>query len=138
MLKPRIQAPKAIRILRKVVRRLAEEDSEFVEGGCADVSFFLAELCKKAGITAILLTGDAVFADGGRCQHVWMEVQGVQYDPVYFFSGVRPRSYDPKPYSITDHFGVDTEMAHWQMDDLWKEFGGELSLLASAPVDANS
>ena len=95
-------------------------------------------LCKKAGIPAILLTGDAVFADGGRCQHAWLEVQGVQYDPVYFFSGIRPRSYDPKPYSITDHFGVDTEMAHWQMDDLWKEFGGELSLLASAPVDANS
>lgn len=87
--------------LRHASRLLWEARPEWVEGGCADVSGTLAEVCRRLGVEGVSVAHGRAWMgkpSSGRClPHVWLDVHGMAFDPVLWVQGRSARSLEPDP-----------------------------------------
>jgi len=69
--------------IRKAADWLADDDEEWTEGGCADMSGLLADYAKTRGIPVRVVTGWASRKTNAKngFPHAWLEVDGMRFDP---------------------------------------------------------
>lgn len=75
---------------------LYEDDSEWVEGGCADVSGLLLDYAKAVRLEDVhVKSGWASRSANAKkgFPHVWMSVQGQHFDPVAYAQGIVFKTY---------------------------------------------
>ena len=82
--------------LKKAAEWLHEDDPEWVEGGCADVSGLLLDYAAERGMKGVrALSGTSSRRKkGGGFPHVWLTVDGVIFDPVAYAQGLRFAIYE--------------------------------------------
>ena len=98
---------KSLDLAERAARWIREHDPDLFEGGCAEVSQVIKRFLETQGIAVRLVTGHAVWRRE-KVRHAWLEIEGVQFDPVYSLQRIRPWRYEPKPMELGD-FGMDEE-----------------------------
>jgi hypothetical protein len=91
-------------------RWIYHNDPDLFEGGCADVAQVIKRFLEAKHIPVRLVTGYAVFRDE-KVPHVWLNIEGVLFDPTYALQRTTPKRYEPVPMDLGD-FGVDVENAY--------------------------
>lgn len=77
----------ALGLLKWAAMWLEEDDPEWVEGGCADMSGLLFDFAVVRGLNGVRVVSG--WASRGRSAkmgfpHVWLDVDGTRFDPVAF------------------------------------------------------
>ena len=105
-----------IRTLKRIVQVWKQEDPEWVQNGCADVSHALWQICQRKGWPCQIITGTAKSGRGEPFIHAWLNIEGTLFDPVAFASNYRVKHYfayeqDQAAHvkTISDTFGVETD-----------------------------
>lgn len=107
-----------LRLLKRATRWLLEDDPEFVQEGCADVSLLLTLFCVQRRIPVKLVTGWAVFANNERFNHVWLIVHGQQFDPTYWVQRIKPLEYVRARMPLAHFFGIERDSVDWRLPEL--------------------
>lgn len=101
--------------LKRVIDVWKHEDPEWVENGCADLSFGLWQISLRLGWPVRPVTGIAVHSDGTPFEHAWLAIDGKVFDPSAYASGYKVKVYKPRRESETEAartfaaiFGVET------------------------------
>jgi len=83
----------ALKLARDAAAFLYEEDPEWVEGGCSDVSEVISEFLRGQGYEAKAIYGVAKRGREESFYHAWMEVMGERFDPVLWVRGRKLSEY---------------------------------------------
>lgn len=100
----------SLELANAAARWIYHNDPEFFEGGCADVVQVIRRFLEAKRVPVRLVTGYAVFRNE-KVPHVWLEIEGQQFDPTYALQRITPKSYEPVPMELGD-FGVDEESGY--------------------------
>lgn len=105
-----------------------DEQPDWVEGGCADVSLALWQIAKKLKWPCLLVTGCAT-VKSDEFNHVWLQMSGVRFDPVAYACGYRVKRYSPMRGNqaeqlkiVTEFYGASTEEDHDYSDETIEKF----------------
>ena len=109
-----------LRKLRQAARALSEDDWEWFEGGCADVSVVLAMGAERAGWKNVrVISGTAQVRPGlPKVFHAWLDVGGERLDPTWeVLFGKQGRNYQGEEDDYYC-FGVEPEDLKWYVDEV--------------------
>lgn len=73
----------AVDLAKGAAAFLYEDDPDYVEAGCSDVSEVIAKFLKKHGVAVEVVYGEARLGRSGEpFMHAWLDIVGEQFDPV--------------------------------------------------------
>ena len=107
--------------IMKAAKFLYEDDPDWFQGGCADVSIVIKMAAKQAGINGVqVVSGFARSApDRAIVHHAWLEVGNIRMDPVWeTLFGERGVAYQEEGGSFIDCFGVEEEDLDWKVEGI--------------------
>jgi hypothetical protein len=84
---PMSRQEQALDLASRAAVFLYQEDPEFVEGGCSDVSEVLAAWLQKRGFNVKVVYGTAHRRKQEPFMHAWLDVDGLRFDPVLWVQG---------------------------------------------------
>jgi hypothetical protein len=87
----------AIRLAQQAADYLYEDDPDFVEAGCSDVSQVIAELLQRRGFSVERVYGWAKKGKRGEpFMHAWLTIEGEHFDPTLWVQGRKLDQYQYK------------------------------------------
>ncbi len=104
--------------IMKAAKFLYEDDPDWFQGGCADVSMVIEMAAKQAGLDRVrVVSGMAQSApDRQMVRHAWLEVGDRRVDPTWeTIFGKQGISYEEESGSF-NCFGVEEEDLDWKVE----------------------
>ncbi len=106
----------AIRLAKGAVAYLYEDDPEFVQGGCSDVSEVIAAFLESLGVEVGVIYGWARPGRDDPFMHAWLNIAGERFDPVlWVFRDDLSRYFYKKEKGVSavlycELFGMDEQI----------------------------
>ena len=113
----------AIRLAKGAAAWLYNDDPDFVDAGCSDVSEVIAQFLSQLGVDVKVLYGWARWGRGEKFMHAWLEIGGERLDPVLwvFRNDLSKYSYKVEP-NVAEALKVhDPEEEQFRVDELERE-----------------
>jgi len=79
----------ALELAKAAAKHFYRVNPQWVVSGCSDVSEVISEFLRRRGVRAKTVYGMAKRGGGRPFEHAWMEIEGLEFDPVLWAQGRR-------------------------------------------------